>query len=266
MGGLGVLFSAGLSVANKVFYVEEDPRIAAVQEALPGANCGGCGFPGCSAFAEAIVSGSAEINGCPVNTADGVQEVAEIMGVEAIAGERIIARVLCRGGHYETAKKSDYRGIHSCIAASITGGGDRLCEYGCMGFGDCVDVCPFDAMYMDDNGLPVILDDKCTGCGNCVDACPRGVIELHPESNRLFVLCNNHDKPKDARSVCIRACIGCGICARAVEEGQIQIENNLAKIDYSVFGKDAVLPTDKCSTECMVVIDSENNKVPASAA
>ncbi len=254
MGGLGILFAVGLAVANRVFYVEEDPRIGEVLEALPGANCGGCGFPGCSAFAEAIVNGTAEINGCPVNTEEGVEEIAGIMGVEATAGERLIARVICMGGNKEAAFKAEYRGIKSCLAASISGGGDKLCEYGCLGYGDCVRSCPFDAMYMNDNGLPVVIEDKCTGCGNCVEACPRSIMELHPESHKLFILCKNEDVPKEARTVCTKACIGCGICVRAVNKGEIILENNRAKINYEVFGTQPVLPTEKCSTQSLTVL------------
>ena len=188
LGGLGMIFSVGLSIANKKLYVEEDPRIVEVIEELPGANCGGCGLPGCAAFAEAIVAGEAEISGCPVNSDEGSQLIAEIMGIEVTTSERLIARVMCQGGDYETAKKGVYQGVETCIGATFAGGGDKLCSYGCIGYGDCVDSCPFDAMFMNDNGLPVVIDDKCTGCGNCVDACPRDIMELHPESHKLFVL------------------------------------------------------------------------------
>ena len=265
MGGLGILFSAGLSIANRVFYVEEDPRIGEVLDALPGANCGGCGYPGCAAFAEAIVKGAAEISGCPVNTADGVEEIGEIMGIEATAGEKMIARVLCSGGVNEAAIKAEYRGIRSCLAAHISGGGDKLCEYGCLGYGDCVRSCPFDAIVMNANGLPDVIVDKCTGCGNCVDACPRDIIELHPESHKLFILCKNEDTPKESRTICTRACIGCGICVRAVNPGEIVMENNRAKIDYSVFGTQAKLPTEKCSAQSLVVLGTQEEIEKAKA-
>lgn len=255
MGGLGALFSAGLSFADKKLHVDEDPRIAQVVDELPGANCGGCGLPGCAKFAECVVTGEISPSACPVCTEDAVIAISEIMGVEAEKADRMIARVFCQGGEAETAKKGVYKGLKSCIGATFAGGGDKLCTYGCIGFGDCVESCTFDAMYMNDNGLPVIIEDKCTGCGNCVTACPRDIIELHPESHKLFVLCKNHDSPKESKKICTKACVGCGICARVAGESNIAMDNNLAVINYNVFGKDTVLPTDKCSTEGLVILD-----------
>lgn len=257
MGGLGALFATGLSIANKKLHVEEDPRIEQVTELLPGSNCGGCGYPGCSNFAENVVKGNVEVTECGVSAPEEITEIADLLGVDAEAGEKEIARVMCRGGIYETAKKAEYAGIESCLAANISGGGEKLCEYGCLGFGECVDACTFDAMYMDDNGLPVVIEDKCTGCGKCAEACPRNVIEMHPVSHNLFVFCKNHDDPKTSRGLCIRACIGCQICVRAVEDGQMVMEDNLAVINYDTYGKDSVLPTDRCPTECLIVLDGE---------
>ena len=254
MGGLGILFSVGLSIADKKLYVEEDPRIAQVIEELPGVNCGGCGLPGCAAFAESVVLGESEITACPVNSDDGSAAIAEIMGVEITTSERLLARVLCQGGEYETAKKGVYSGIKTCIAATFAGGGDKLCSYGCIGYGDCVVSCPFDAIYMNDNGLPVVIDAKCTGCGNCVKACPRNIIELHPESHKLFVLCKNEDSPKESRKICTRACIGCGICVRLAGEGHMEMKNDLAIVNYDVYGTEPMLPTDKCPTDGLIII------------
>jgi len=266
MGGMGALFSAGLSLADKKFHVDEDPRISAVNEALPGANCGGCGYPGCANFAESVVSGKVDVTACNVASADAIDEIADILGIDATAGEPLMARVMCLGGKYETAKKADYFGIDSCTAANLMGGGEKLCEYGCLGFGECVDACPFEAMYMSDNGLPVVIEEKCTGCGKCVDACPRGVMEMHPISEKLFVFCKNQDNPKDARKVCIRACIGCQICVRAAGDENMYMEDNLAKINYSTYGKDAVLPTDRCPTECLLTIGAEQVQTEEKAA
>jgi len=254
MGGLGALFSIGLIIANLKLHVEEDPRIALVLEALPGANCGGCGYPGCGAFAERIVAGSAAINACPVNTEDGVAEIASIMGVDAEAGEKRVARVLCRGGNLETAKKGVYLGINTCIAAHLTFGGEKLCQFGCLGFGDCVKSCTFDAIFMSENGLPVVDEQKCTGCGNCEAACPRKIIEIHPVSHRIFVFCKNRDEAKYARSVCTRACNACKACIKGAAEGAIVMENNLAVIDYDIFGSQSELPTQKCPTGAIDLI------------
>lgn len=258
MGGLGVLFSVGLAIANKQFYVEEDPKIAELTEVLPGANCGGCGVPGCAAFAEAVVSGHMDINGCPVASADDLEEMAAVMGVDAVSGERLIARIMCQGGNNETAKKGTYVGASSCTSAHMAGGGDKLCTYSCLGYGDCVRACPFDAMYMDDNGLPVIIDEKCTGCGNCVSPCPRDLVELHPESSKLFILCKNQDDAKYARSVCTKVCFSCNQCVKSAGDTNISLENNLAVIHYSNYGKDPFIPTEKCQTGSIVVAGKDS--------
>lgn len=253
MGGLGLLFSAGLSLANKKLHVAEDPRITEVTEALPGANCGACGFPGCANFAENLVLGPAELSSCSVASPDAIEEIAEILGIEATAGEPKVVRVMCQGGDAETAKKATYIGIQSCLAADLMAGGEKQCSFGCIGLGDCVDVCPFGALYMNRNGLPVVIEERCTGCGKCVDACPRGIMELHPESHILFILCKNHDAPKEARKICTKACIGCQICVRAAEGDQITMDNQLAVIDYdSIRGHEALLPIERCPTSCLV--------------
>jgi len=260
MGGLGVLFSSGLALANKKLYVEEDPRIAEVSELLPGANCGGCGYPGCQKFAEEVVLGNAEAADCSVAGSDVLDEIAELLGIEVEAGENKIARVMCQGGIEETAKKAEYLGIQSCLAANLAGGGEKLCSYGCLGFGECVDSCPFDAIYMNDDGLPVVIEELCTGCGNCVDACPRDVIEIHPVSHKLFVLCKNHDDPKSSRQLCTKACIGCQICVRGADEDGMYMDNNLAYVNYEKYGAGNELPTDRCPTDCLVIFNGTGSE------
>lgn len=256
MGGLGAFFAVGLAIADKKLRVEEDPRIALISEELPGANCGGCGYPGCGGFAESVVAGKAPIGGCPVNTEDAAEAMAEIMGVKVEKTEKNIARIFCIGGKNETAKKAEYIGIHTCIAAHLAFGGDKLCQYGCLGFGDCLISCPFDAMVMNDNGLPEVDEELCTGCGNCTDTCPRNIIELHPQkSHNLFILCKNHDEAKYARSVCIKACVGCKACTKGVEKGQINMENNLAVVNYETYGQDVTeLPTKKCPNNIIQIL------------
>jgi len=257
MGGLGVLFSGGLALANKKLHVEEDPRIGQVTDQLPGANCGGCGYAGCANFAENLVAGKTSLSGCPVCDDDAREEIAKIMGLEAEEGEKLVARVMCQGGNYETAKKANYFGVQTCTAAAITGGGEKMCSYGCLGYGECVDACPFDALHMNENGLPVVDEEKCTGCGNCEEACPRGVIEMHPVSDHIFVACRNQDGPKESRKLCLKACVGCSICVRALADNEMTIENNLARIDYGKYGQGTELPTTKCPTGCLVVIEPE---------
>jgi Na+-translocating ferredoxin:NAD+ oxidoreductase subunit B len=254
MGGIGALFAIGLAFADKKLRVEEDPRIELVVEELPGANCGGCGLPGCGAFAEAIVSASSPITACPVNTADGVEEIGLIMGIEVEAAEKTTARVLCKGGDAETAVKGEYLGIRTCIGGHLFGGADKLCQYGCLGFGDCVKSCQFDAIVIGDNGLPIVDDDKCTGCGNCETACPRDIMEVHPLSHNIFIFCKSHDEAKFARSACLKACVGCKSCTKGVEEGQITMDNNLAVINYENYGVVTELPTKKCPNNSIDLI------------
>lgn len=256
MGGMGAIFAIGLAIANFKLYVEEDPRIQRVNEELPGANCGGCGYPGCSALAEKIVEGTAPISLCPVITEDAVEEIAGIMGITAEAGEKKVARVLCLGGYNETARKGEYLGIKTCLAAHLTFGGDKLCQYGCIGYGDCVTSCPFDAIEINENGLPEVDDFKCTGCGNCVDACPRNIVEIHPISHNLFVFCKSHDEAKYTRQVCIKACNACKACIKGAGEGNIELSHNLAVINYDQYGIVSELPTDKCPNNCILIKES----------
>ncbi len=263
MGGMGAAFAYALSVASKKFYVYEDPKIGEVASALPQANCGGCGVPGCSAFADLLVSGKADVNGCPVLSEDQLEEVSAILGVTAGKGEKMIARIMCQGGKEQSAVKGLYKGAKSCTSAHLAGGGEKLCNYSCLGYGDCVAACPFDAMYMDENGIPRVIDEKCTGCGNCVTPCPRDLVEMHPVSRKLFVLCKNKDEAVYARQVCTVACTACNLCVKNVPvEGGMKIENNLAIVNYEIFGKDAVLHTEKCATECLVYVD-EHGKYQA---
>lgn len=246
MGGMGALFSLGLAIAHSQLHVETDPRIEMVYGSLPGANCGGCGYPGCSAFAEAIVTGKSVITGCPVNTQEGIDEISSAMGLQTERKEKEFARVLCRGGFAETYPKAIYRGIHTCLAAHLTFGGDKLCRYGCLGYGDCVRSCPFDAIVIDANGLPQVNEEQCTGCGNCAAACPRNIIEIHPESHNLFVFCRSEDEAKYTRLTCLRACTGCKSCQKKAGAEHIEIINNLARINYQTYGTVDEVPTDKC--------------------
>ncbi|RKY51419.1 MAG: electron transporter RnfB [Candidatus Neomarinimicrobiota bacterium] len=254
MGGLGLLLSMGLAIANKKLHVEEDPRIALTIDLLPGANCGGCGYAGCANFAENLVAGKTKIASCPVCTSETAEKIAKLLGIDVKSSERKVAVVKCQGGDSSVKKKAEYEGIHSCIAATFASGGERACSYGCIGYGDCVGVCPFDAIKMNSERLPVVDREKCTGCGNCVEACPRDVIELHPISHHVFVLCKNRDNPKTSRSVCKHACIGCKICERAVEGKGFIVVDNLAEVDYDKYTKELILPTEKCPTKAIVIV------------
>ncbi|NLY53344.1 MAG: RnfABCDGE type electron transport complex subunit B [Firmicutes bacterium] len=251
LGGFGLIFGAGLAFAAKKFVVEVDPKAEEILTALPGANCGACGFPGCSGYADAILQGAA-IDRCPVGGASLVEKLAEIMGVEASAsGARPVATVYCRGGEAECGKRWRYEGVETCEAAQTIGGGDKQCTYGCLGYGDCFRACPFDAINMNDNGLPVIDEEKCTGCEKCVVACPRGVIGMRPNTALVQVRCLSEDRGAAVRKICTTGCIGCGLCAKACPFDAITVENNLASIDYSKC-RNCGLCVAKCPTKAIV--------------
>lgn len=247
MGGLGLIFAAALAIADKKLRVEENPLIGRVHEVLPGANCGACGCAGCYDFAVQVVEGSVKCNGCPVGGQDTSDEVAAIMGLESVENIRMVARVLCRGGKKEARNKEvSYIGPRSCSVQVFVAGGNKVCIYGCLGGGDCVEACSFNALFMNDNGLPTVIDDFCTGCGMCAAACPRNIIEIHPSDRDVFVFCRNHDGPKEANVLCDVSCIGCRICARK-SEGAIVMINNLAVINYDNINPE-IIPFDKCRT------------------
>lgn len=264
MGGMGLLFSVGLSIAHKKLKVEEDPRIYLLTDLLPGANCGSCGYAGCANFAEHLASGEAQISSCPVCGIEAVKKIAEILGIEAEVGEKMVAVVMCQGGDGIVTKKAEYEGIQSCIAVTFANGGERACSYGCSGLGDCVESCPFDAIHMNDDNLAVVDREKCTGCGNCVEACPINIIEMHPVSHTVFVLCKNRDNPKAARKVCKRACIGCKICERAVQGEGFEVVDNLVIVDHEKYTR-SELPTEKCPTKCIVVVGEKEEVLEANA-
>ncbi len=247
MTAMGFLFSFGLVLAYKKLRVEEDPKVEKISEVLPQANCGACGFSGCRAFAEAVVKGNAETTGCPVGGEDVAQNVAAILGVEAGEVIKKVARVHCRGTHEAAQNRGVYLGISTCYASHLVGG-TKQCSYGCMGYGDCVRACQFDAMEMGEEGLPLIKEDKCTACGKCVDACPRNILALHPLSQNILVFCRSEDRGPIARKVCKNACIACGICVRACPDA-IVLEKNLAVItDYKKIDPEKIPAIEKCPT------------------
>ncbi len=236
LSSIGVVAAVVLFVVSKKFYVYEDPLIAEVDEVLPAANCGGCGSPGCKAFAEKLVQ-TDDISElfCPVGGNDVMKQVANILGKEVAEKDPTVAVVRCQGACEVRPKTTEYQGPKSCAISSLIYSGETDCQYGCLGDGDCVQVCKFDAMYMDeDTGLPVIITDKCTSCGACVDACPRHIIEMRPRNKRdlkIFVGCLNEDKGGIARKACQVACIGCSKCEDVCQKDAITMNNNLAYID-----------------------------------
>ena len=233
---LGLVLAAVLFVVARKFKVEEDPRIDEVEAVMPGANCGGCGFAGCRAFAEAAVKApNLDSNYCPVGGEPVMKQVASILGYEVKAKAPEVAVVRCNGTCEARPKTTQYDGARSCAVMAALYPGDTACVFGCLGCGDCVRACTFGALSMDPaTGLPVVDESKCTGCGQCSKACPKGVIEVRPKGPRgirVYVSCVNKDKGASARKACASACIGCGKCAKVCTHEAITLESNLAYID-----------------------------------
>lgn len=238
LAGLGLLLALVLFFIAKKFKVEEDPRIDEVEAVMPGANCGGCGFAGCRAFADAAVKApNLDNNYCPVGGNEVMKKVAAILGYEVKEKAPQVAVVRCNGTCENRPKTNDYDGAPSCRVKASLYAGDTGCPFGCLGCGDCVEACSFGAITMDPRtGLPVVDESKCTGCGSCAKACPKGVIEIRnkgPRGMRVYVSCVNKDKGAVARKACTAACIGCGKCAKTCMHDAITVENNVAYIDFT---------------------------------
>ena len=233
---LGLVLALVLYIVADRFKVEEDPRIDEVEKVMPGANCGGCGFAGCRAFADAAVKApNLDNNYCPVGGNDVMKKVAAILGYEVKEKAPMVAVVRCNGSCEARPRINEYGGYASCRVKAALYAGDTACAFGCLGCGDCVAACAFGAISMDPaTGLPVVDESKCTACGACAKACPKSIIEIRPKGPRgmrLYVSCLNRDKGPAAKKACASACIGCGICAKTCTHGAITVENNVAYID-----------------------------------
>lgn len=232
IGGLGIIFGAILGFASKIFAVDEDPRVGMVQECLPGANCGGCSYPGCGGLAAAIVAGKAPVNSCAPGGAKAAAAIAEVMGVVAEETEPMVAFVKCGGTCDKAQNKYEYDGIDDCIMASqLAGASSKACAYGCMGLGSCVKACKFDAIKIE-NGVAVVNPDLCVACGKCVSTCPKKIIDLVPKKKKVKVQCSSKDMGKAVMSVCSAGCIGCKICEKTCKFDAIHVIDNIAVIDY----------------------------------
>lgn len=247
VGVMGLLFGAILSVASNIFHVEVDEKVALVREALPGANCGACGFPGCDGLATAIALHDGPINGCPVGGAATAEQIGVIMGKAAGETEKQVACVMCNGTSDNAKEKHIFDGMQDCRSNAAFQGGSKACSYGCLGGGTCEAVCPFDAIHVI-NGVAVVDKDKCTACQKCINVCPRNVISLVPYSQEVIVKCNSKDDGKTVRANCTVGCIGCGLCVRNSEEGAFVIEDKLA---HAVPGHDYGEAPAKCPTKAI---------------
>ena len=255
---LGALFALVLAFAAKAFAVEKDPREEAIAAILPGANCGGCGFPGCGGYAAAVAAGKAPVNACAAGGAAVAAQIGEIMGVSAGDSVKMLAQVHCTGCG-QNFKKYEYVGLKDCTAASILpGGGDLGCGYGCLGLGSCVKACPFDAIHVVD-GVAKVDEDACKSCGKCVEACPKHLISLVPYKTKrhVAITCSSHDKGVDVRKSCDNGCIGCSLCVKACPKEAINMVNNLAVIDY-----EKCIGCGICAQKCPRKLITVDGKVP----
>ena len=231
LGSLGLVFGIVLTLAHQKLKIETNPLVERITNLLPGANCGACGYGTCQQLAERIAKGEAEPDRCSASKPEMIEKIAAILEKKIEIKEKRVARTLCAGGKKNAKEKFSYFGIKDCRAAMLVAGGNLLCKYGCLGFGSCVEVCPFDAIKMDENSLPVIDAKKCNGCGKCVDACPKGLIQLLPLSQKFLVACSSQNKVATTAKNCSVGCIGCQKCVKVCEQKAITMENFLARID-----------------------------------
>lgn len=255
IGGVGAVLGAVLAYASKVFYVKVDPKVTEINEILPQANCGACGYPGCTGYAEAVAALKAEVHLCTPGGQEVIDKIAAIMGVEATSAEPMVAYCACNGTKENAKDRFEYYGIKECSSATFISGGHKQCEYGCLGFGDCVDACNFDAIYIDEKtGLPVVIDDKCTGCRACVDACPKDIMKMMPKSADVYLACNSKAKGKEVMDACKVGCIGCKICAlpKTTPTGSIKMEGDLPVVSYDNKEEDFSGARQKCPKVCFI--------------
>ncbi|MFI3170983.1 MAG: RnfABCDGE type electron transport complex subunit B [Eubacteriales bacterium] len=252
VGGTGLFIGVFLGIAGKKFAVEIDPREEAISGVLPGNNCGGCGYAGCSGLAAAIVEGKAELGACPVGGSDVAKKIGTIMGMEATESTPMTAFVKCGGSCAKAKEDYKYYGIKDCIMMSfVQNGGSKTCNYGCLGFGTCVKACPFDAISIVDD-IAFVDKEACKACGKCIAVCPKNLIELVPVDQKHLVLCSSKDKGKDVMNACSGGCIGCKMCEKVCEFGAITVEGNIAHIDpekCTNCGKCA----EKCPKKCILL-------------
>ncbi len=258
LGSLTILLAIMLVIANKKLYVYEDPRIDKVEDMLPHANCGACGFPGCRPFAEGLVQGTVLPGKCTVSSDEARQQIASYLGVSLGSEEKMVARLACAGGKNVARNRAHYDGLDTCTAAALVSGGGKGCFWGCLGKGDCEVVCDFDAITMDENSLPVVNPDKCTACGDCVEVCPKDLFSLQPISRRLWVACKSLDAGDEVLEDCEVGCTACGKCA--MDGGPlISMINNLPRINYSLNHATEV-PIQRCPTGAIVWLEDNGSK------
>ena len=254
LGGLTLMLATGLVVANRRLHVEEDPRIDHVEDMLPLTNCGACGFPGCRAFAEALVSAAALPGKCTVSNDSQRAAIADYLGVEVGAEERRVARLACAGGSNVARNHAEYKGHQSCRAAALVAGGGKGCFWGCLGLGDCERCCDFDAITLNRHQLPVVDEALCTACGDCVEVCPKDLFSLEAVSHSLWVACRNLEQGDELLEDCTVACTACARCAMDAPE-TIEMRDNLPVVNYRAPQPRAAI--ERCPTGAIVWIDPD---------
>jgi Na+-translocating ferredoxin:NAD+ oxidoreductase RNF subunit RnfB len=255
--GLASSLAVVLAVANTKLKVFEDPRIDDVADMLPGSNCGACGMPGCRAFAEKAVAGEVQPSGCSVGGEETANLVADYLGVDAGAADKKVARLSCAGGTNVAIQMAEYQGYPSCRAATAAGGGAKGCRYGCLGFGDCMNVCDFDAIVMGPTGLPVVDIDKCTACGDCVRICPKGLFEILPVRQNLLVQCKSELEGDEILELCRVACTGCGRCVADAAQGLLKMKKNLPAMNDELLHLQSPEATQRCPSGAITWVEGQ---------
>jgi Na+-translocating ferredoxin:NAD+ oxidoreductase subunit B len=256
IGGIGIVLGTVLAYAAKTFHVPVDPKVEAINDVLPQGNCGGCGYAGCGSYAEAICKDNVAINLCAPGGQAVIDGIANIMGVEASCAEPMVAYIGCQGSPDKAVDRFDYLGPTTCSNAIFVSGGLKACNYGCLGYGDCVNACMFGALYLDESTrLPVVDRDLCVGCEACTKACPKNVVSMMPKSKNVYVACNSRDKGKIVSEFCEAGCIACKICSlpKTTPSGAVKVKGNLPVIDYSI-EDDLLITAEKCPKKCFLVL------------
>lgn len=270
LGGLTLLLTTALLLAHRRFHVEEDPRIDAVEAMLPGNNCGACGQPGCRAFAEALVTGEAAPAACTVALEAERAEIAAYLGVDVGSAERLVARLACAGGSNVARLRARYEGPRTCADAALVAGGGKACAWGCLGHGDCVTACDFEAIRLDAHDLPVVAEDRCTACGDCVTACPKDLFSLQPADDHLWVRCRNENAGDELLDLCSAACTACGRCAMDAPAGTVTMARGLPLLDTAALRRasDAAAreAIERCPTGAIVWITDAGEEIRGRAA
>ncbi len=258
LGSLGFLFGIGLAIVAKIFHVEVDPKIEQIIEILPGVNCGACGYPGCSSYAEALVKNDEEINLCTPGAKEVMEKISKVLGRTGEAKLKLVAKVFCLGDDSIASKDYIFNGEEDCSTVYNFFKGDKACKYGCVGRGNCIKVCPVDAIMRDEYNRIWIDANLCIGCERCVSVCPPNVIKMVPFTGEYFVACSSLDPGKIVRKICKKGCIGCKLCEKASSVDRIKVENNLAFINYDS-KEDLYQAAMKCPADVIVPIINQSS-------